>query len=294
MSSTRGSWNGNPNGNWWGLVQKKGPWNETEEDRKRAKDRGGYPHAGHANWYSRLNPGPYIQTKRPSKPFYQSDKSTVLQEDTNYKGKQSRRMNATVPSRSVYDRAIQSIVGPLQIKKPVPVEFSSGIDVFKPNNLPKEIIPEKMSKDLNKDSTLYPNKLHRDHRPAPLNLAFSHPIVQVPEITAVRADSAPTRSPTIAPNQSISQQGTPLEPEQASSAIQVEPALEKDITGDQRPEDDASQQTLQNTTSDPLGGREYKTPAPTEASGTTMIATRHTDEKKVPGIARRKFNQYTL
>jgi hypothetical protein len=272
MSSTRGSWNGNPNGNWWGLVQKKGPWNETADDRKRAKDRGGYPHAGHADWYSRLNPGPYIQTKRPKNPFYKADKDTVLQPDRNYPIK-SRvgRGNGTIPTRSVYDRSIQAIIGTLGVKKisPLPVDSLGEPTVSQTtlNMLPKSIISETMPKaDQRRDSTLYsPEKPHEFTKPSPLTLAFEHPIIEVPRISSASPFSAPTISPGSA----------------VSNELGATNAAMRNMELDERPEEDI------------IASRDYNTPMPTDVGSTTAVntAVRHTDEVTVlPPINRREFN----
>lgn len=224
MSSTRGSWNGNPNGNWWGLVQKKGPWNETADDRQRAKDRGGYPHAGHANWYDRINPGPYIQTKRPSKPFYTPDKDTVLQKDRNFPSK-SRVGSSSVPNRNIYDRSIQSIIGGLGVKKisPLPID-NMGEPSFTPADLPKSIISETLPKrDARRDSTLYSaENPHHKQKTSPLTVAFEHPIVEIPQLSAVRPFSAPS-SPisSISPSSAVSNEMVGLNADMRNLGVDV-------------------------------------------------------------------------
>lgn len=190
MSSTRGSWNGASGGNWWGLVQKKGPWNETPDDRKRAVDRGGYPHAGHVNWYSRSTPSSGVQTVLPKSSEFlpEKDKDTVVVEDNNYPQTRSMNRQSTVPNRATFQRDRAPLIANRSVRENAPLAFNVyGMnDIFyhdsrdQQKSTPQGIISPKMSKRMSGDTEMSFHTSHESTVSSPFVAAYSHPLVQSP------------------------------------------------------------------------------------------------------------------
>lgn len=200
MSSTRGSWNGSPNGNWWGLLQKKGPWNETSDDRNRAKDRGGYPHAGHVNWFDRLTPSSGVPTILPRESFFlpKKDRDTVLMRDTNFHQTRGMRKQETVPTMAQFARDRAPLVATRSVREVAPL----GFNVY-------GSMTETYTNDRDQNNKIHGSKLSIDTSPdasyhtgsnassSPYIAAFTHPLVQSPQDYAAEKNlSSPEMSST--------------------------------------------------------------------------------------------------
>ena len=169
-------------------MQKKGPWNETPADRLRAKDRGGYPHAGHVNWFDRLTPSSGVPTILPKTSFYLpgKDKDTVLVEDNNYPQTRNIRKQTTVPTMAQFSRDRAPLVATRSVREVAPLGFNvygSGTAFYhdsrdQQKSMPEGIISPKMSPDKSRSDTSMYGTPQGDVKSSPSIMPYSHPLVQ--------------------------------------------------------------------------------------------------------------------